>query len=153
MVATWPGEDVLPRLPAGRAARGLAVRLGGRGVNALASGRLVRVSLPDAPSETVATAQRAVAAAGGSPAVIALTGPRTDELDALLTLCDAAVLARRTGADDALARVASSRLEPLGLPVSTVHAPGGPARFLASAGVLVSSSFRAALAPALEAAR
>jgi hypothetical protein len=150
LVAVWPGEDLLPRLPAARAARRLAARLGARGLTAVPSGRLARVGLPADPTVAVAAAQRAVAAAD-VPAAVAVAGPRGDELDALLVLQDAVVLALRTPADDPLVRVATAGLAELGVPVAAVRAPVGLARKLATAGLVSSPALRAALQQALEA--
>jgi hypothetical protein len=152
LVCLWPGGEALPRAPGTRAARRLAARLEARGVAAVASGRLVRGALPRDPPEAVAAAQRAVAAAG-VPAAVALTGPRSDDLDALLVLHDAVVLALRAPSGDPLARAATAGLAHLGVPVAAVRAPGGLSRPLATAGVLSSPSLRVAVRPALDAAR
>jgi hypothetical protein len=152
LVCVWPGADPLPRAPATRAVRRLAARLEARGVEAVASGRLVRGALPRDPPEAVAAAQRAVAAAG-VPAAVAVAGPRSDALDALLVLHDAVVLALRAEPGDPLARAATAGLAHLGVPVAAVHAPGGLSRPLATAGLVSSPSLRVAVRPALDAAR
>jgi hypothetical protein len=139
-------------VPATAAARRLAGRLAARGLRAAASGRLARVALPADPAQAVAAAQRAVAAAD-VPSAVAVAGPRDEELDALLVLHDAIVLALRTPADDPLARAATSGLAHLGVPVVTVRAPPGLAPRLAAAGLIAATGLRAALMPAVEAVR
>jgi hypothetical protein len=132
----WPGA-LAPgwRAPATGAARRAARRLAARGCDTAASGRLVRVALPEPSAHAAASAQRAVAATDGAVA-ICLAGPRTPELDVLFTLADAVLLAHRPGEPRALTRLAEAGLERLGVPVTTCEAALGPsARLLATAGL------------------
>ncbi|MDX6697041.1 MAG: hypothetical protein QOE65_438 [Solirubrobacteraceae bacterium] len=152
VAAVWPAAAAhSPQLPATRAARRAAGRLAERGCATDATGRLVRVRLPDGPVEAVAAAQRVVAVAD-APVAIALAGARTAELDALLTVGDAALLVRRAGAEPALTRLAEAGLVRLGVPVFICEArPTGVGRLLAVTGIGVASPIRRALAPALAA--
>jgi hypothetical protein len=150
LVCAWPPGEIRPRLSATARARRLAARLEGRGVTALAGGRLVGVSLPGPAAEAVAAAQRAVAAVDAATAVV-LAGPRHDDLDALLALQDAVVLVLREPADSPLVRLALAGLAHTPAPVVTVPAPSGPVGALAAAGLTVLPALRATLAPALAA--
>lgn len=151
-VLLWPPELARgPRVPASGAARRIASRLAARGCAVEATGRLVRARLPDDPDGAVAAAQRAVAAADCAVA-IGLAGPRTPELDTLLTLADAAVLVRRPSDAPALTRLAEASLSRLGVPAVTCEADlGATARLGATAGLAVGSPARTSLAPALAA--
>jgi hypothetical protein len=142
----WPGGAAPAwRAPATGAARRAARRLASRGCETVATGRLARVTLPEAPVDAAATVQRAVAAAEGAVA-ICLAGPRTPELDVLFTLADAILLARRPGDAPALTALAEAGLERLGVPVTTWEASVGPsARLLATCGLAVPAPARAAL--------
>ena len=139
------------RLPAVGAARRLALRLDARGLPAEATGRLVRVRLPDEPAAAAAAAER-TAAAAACPVVVGLAGPRETALDHLLAAQDLVALVHRPGTDAALARAAEASLAEL--PVAVVAcqlSAAGPLRALAAAGVMVPPTLRQALLPALEA--
>lgn len=154
VVAAWrAGEGTVWRLPGRPAARRLAARLSADGSDAHASGRLVHVRVPDGVAQAVVAAERATAAVRG-PVAIALCGPRTDEVDALLRLQDVLVLAVRPGDDPALARMAAGSLSGLRAPVVTCEAAAGAlGRGIAASGLRSPVGLRRALAPALEVAR
>jgi hypothetical protein len=124
-----------------RAARRLAARLGAHGLPARARGRLAWVALP--PADGPAAARRAVVA--GAPAVLAITAPRTAELDAVLTEQDLVILVA-TEPNGPLARLAAL---PADAPPLVVVRPlrRGPARSLACAGLAAPREIRALLAP------
>jgi hypothetical protein len=149
-VCLWPGERrPATRLPASGAARRTAARLAARGCETDATARLARAFLPDEPVAAAAAAQR-VAAAADCPMTIGLAGARTPHLEALLTLGDVVILARRPPDSPALARLAEAGLAALRTPVFTCEVPAGAtARAFASAGLRTSSPVRAQLAPAL----
>jgi hypothetical protein len=153
-VCLWPGERrPAVRLPATGAARRTAGRLAARGCETDASARLARAFLPDDPVAAATAAQR-VTAAADCPVALGLGGARTPHLDALLTLGDAVILARRPTDSPALARLAEAGLAALRTPVHTCDAPAGAAvRALASAGLVVPGPVRAQLGPALAAVR
>lgn len=150
-VCLWPGDRrPAARLPAYGATRRAAARLAARGCETDASARLARAFLPEEPIAAAAAAQR-VTAAADCPVAIALGGPRTPHLDALLALADAVILARRPTDSPALARLAEAGLAALRTPVFTCDAPFGAAgRLLATAGLYSPSPVRAALVPVLE---
>ncbi|MDX6670769.1 MAG: hypothetical protein QOI91_1132 [Solirubrobacteraceae bacterium] len=149
-VCLWPGERrPAARLPASGVARRTATRLAARGCEADASARLARAFLPDEPVAAAAAAQR-VAAAADCPLVIGLAGARTPHLEALLTLGDAVILARRPTDSPALARLAEAGLAALRTPVFTCEAPAGAAvRAIATAGLRAPSPVRTQIAPVL----
>ena len=147
-VCLWPpGPAPVTRVPAMPAARRGAERAAARGCEAEATGRLVRARLPAEPAEATATTQRVVGAVE-CPAAIALSGPRSEALDTLLTLADAVLLVRRPGDIPALTRLAEAGLARLPVPVATWETRlGAAARLLATTGLGVVPSARAALAP------
>jgi hypothetical protein len=139
-----------PHLPANAAARRLALRLDARGLAAEASGRLVRVRLPDDPAAAAAAAERA-AATGSAPVVVGLAGPRQPALDRLLRVQDVVVVVHGADADGGLAEAVEASLADLPVPVVGCRAPStGPTHALAAAGLAVPPSLRQALLPALE---
>ena len=145
VICLWSAAPGRPawRAPALPAAGRLAAGLTARGHDARASGRLVVVRLASQPSSAAAEAQRAIAAAGAAPTVLALAGPRVAAFDALLAEQDLVVVALAPGADPALARLAVAGLE-RGLACEIP--PARPGRSLAAAGVLLLPSARRALA-------
>jgi hypothetical protein len=148
VTCVWPSDEPLLRAPATRDARRLARRLESRALSCVPVGRLVRVALPAAPAEAVATARRAAAAAPTACA-IALSGPRDADLDGLLALQDAVVLVARAGADSALVRLALAGLTAMGPPATAVAPPTGISRRLGLAGVAVLPRLRAEIGDAL----
>jgi hypothetical protein len=152
LAAFWRTGAMATRLRAYPAAKRLAARLRTNGVEATPSLGLVRVTLPDAPPEAAALAERAMTAAP-SPVTLALAGARVPEIDALLRLQDVIVLACRPDEEPALAHIARASLSALGAPVVACQVPAGlPARALAMAGARVPGGWRGALWPAVEAA-
>ena len=153
VVCVWSGERAPRaawRAPALPAARRLALGLLARGHDARGAGRLVTVSLP-ADRDEAATAARRVAAAaasaGGLPTVLALGGPRVAAFDELLAEQDLVVVATRSGAAPALARLAVEGLAAEAVCTCACEVPGAPqARVLAEAGLLLLPSARRALA-------
>jgi hypothetical protein len=143
--ADWapPERDAAGAGPAtggSRAARRLAARLSAHGLPARVRGRLAWVALPRADGPA---ARRAVVA--GAPAVLAITAPRTADLDAVLAEQDLVVLVAAEP-DGPLARLAAL---PAGAPPLAVVRPlrRGPARSLACAGLAPPREIRALLAP------
>jgi hypothetical protein len=135
------------RAPARRAAVKAAGVLADRGLDADAAGRLVRVRL--AAEDLLAGFGRAAAACEG-PAVLLVTGPRTDELDVALAAFDVIVVAPAVG-DDALAEAAELSLVTLGPPVRRATPSRAPvANRLALSGATALDPLRGAVAPALE---
>jgi len=155
VVCVWIGERrarVAWRAPALPAARRLASGLAARGHDATGAGRLAGVSLPagceDAATEACRAAA-AAAAAGGTPTVLALGGPRVAAFDALLAAQDLVVVATRSGAAPALARLAVDGLaaEALCACACACGVPRTlPARALAESGLILLPSARRALA-------
>ncbi len=144
MVCTWPPAGGGRGAPATGAARRLARRLAGRGLDCAARGRLVVVDLPAGADEAVAAARRAAAAADVACAVV-VAGPRDDGVDALLALNDALVLASRDGPDAPLLRLAADGLSRIGPPLVRVTPPSGATRHLALAGLVALPALRASL--------
>jgi hypothetical protein len=118
------GSAPAARLLAGRAARALASRLAARELPAVAAGGTCRMTLPDDPDAAVQTAWRAVTAAGGVPAVVALA-ERTDAADGLLAQVDLLLLATRADTEPAYAQLALASLAALGPPADAVRVPTG----------------------------
>jgi hypothetical protein len=146
----WSGS---PRVGAGRDARQLALRLDARGIAADATGRLVRVRLPEEPAAAAAAAERALGAAT-CPVVVALAGPRDPALDRLLATTDAVVVVHSAGADPALAGAVEAALAATPAQVVRCHvSTAGPIRAMTAAGLFVPPGMRQALLPALEAVR
>ena len=140
------------RLPASGAARRLALRLDARGLAAEASGRLVRVRLPDDPASASAAAERA-AATGSVPVVVGLAGPRQPTLDRLLRVQDVIVVVHGADADATFADAVEASLADVPVPVVGCRVPSsGPVRALTAAGLAVPPALRHALLPALEVA-
>lgn len=155
LVCLWraPLDVVAWRAPALRASRRLVASLAAHGFDAQASGRLVRLALPDDAGTAAAAAARAGAVAA-APAVVALAGPRSAALDRTLAAQDVVVVARPPRGEAVLAELACDSVAELGVPtVACELSPGTRARALASAGVAAPAGLRAALAPALEAVR
>lgn len=145
VVCVWsasPGIP-LPRAPALPAARRLAAALARRGHDARAAGRLACVRLAVDCDAAAAEAQRAGAAAGAAPVVLAIGGPRGPAFEALLEQQDLVVVAVARDADPALARLA---LAGLARAVACDVPPADPARSLAAAGLALLPSTRRALA-------
>src|SRR4051794_3955984 len=129
--ATSPrGREPIGGFAALPAAARLATRLTGRGLTAVARGRLAWIELPAHPLAAAPAARRANAAVD-APLVLVVTGPRCDTLDVLLEEQDVIVVV--TGDPDGpLARLAIEAS-----PVPAVACPplAGPARLLALAGL------------------
>jgi hypothetical protein len=142
------------RPPAGRASRRLAAALAGRGLDAMACGRVAVVTLPADAESARAAAGRAFAAAGAAPTVLVLGGPRDDAFDALLADCDRVLVLARAGGDAALASLAVAGLGPVAGRAATATVTFGPvARALAAAGLAVPPALRGALAGTREGGR
>jgi hypothetical protein len=109
--------------PAVPAARALARRLCGRDVPAAAGGGLCHVALGDG-EDAVRDLWRAITAAAGHPAVVALPA-RTDALDGFLAETDQLYLAQPPGAEPEYTEAALASLAALGPPVACVAPPQG----------------------------
>jgi hypothetical protein len=94
-----PGLRAPPRAAAGR----LAASLRARGLDASVRGPLALVHLPD--ERRTDTVARALAAAGGLPTVLAVDG-RDEEVDALLALRDAILVALPPSAEPTMVPLA-----------------------------------------------
>ncbi len=130
----WPSPAPALGAPAGRRSRALVASLRSRELRASASGRLVRVELPDDPEAAVAAAGRATAATD-APAAFACGGPRADALDEHLRDQDLVLLAAAEP-DAPLAELALERIADLGPPVAAIKATLPPlSRALALAGL------------------
>jgi hypothetical protein len=136
-VRVWAAGDGAP-VPGGgtRAARRLGARLDAHGLPAHARGRLVWVGI--APERRQAAARRACLLA--APAVLAVTAPRTPEIEELLGELDLLVLVM-DDPDGPLARVAA--LAPGGVPIAVTRPLArGPARTLAQRGLVAPRAIR-----------
>jgi hypothetical protein len=154
LVCAWPGGDwATPALqaPAGGGARRLRRSLAARGIDATATGSLVRTVLPENPEDAVATAERALAAAA-APAVLVLAGPRPEILDELLLAQDAIVVAADPDANPCVVDLAVATLNARHPAVSACTLALGPVgRALAAAGATAPLGASRPLAPVLEA--
>jgi len=136
-----------PRAPAGRGARRAAHALTLRGAAAQPTGRLVRVALDQASA--LGDLDRLSAAVAG-PAVVAFSGAREPETDAVLAARDALVLVPAPESD-ALTELAEHSLARLGPPLVTVAPPRAEplAALLAVTGLAATGGLRAAVEPVL----
>jgi hypothetical protein len=154
LVCAWPPGDWVTsalKAPAGAGARRLRRSLVARGIDATATGSLVRTVLPENPEEALATAERALAAAA-APAVLVLAGPRPEILDELLLAQDAIVVAADPDADRCVVDLAVATLNARHPAVSACSLPLGPVgRSLAAAGATAPLGATRPLAPVLEA--
>jgi hypothetical protein len=148
-VVAAPGGIAGPTAFAAAGAGRLAQALRAEDREAVATGRLVRVALdPEAPHADFV----ALVGVAPGPAVLVLTGARSDEDDALLARLDAVVLAPPSETDPRLTGLAEDGLAGLGLAVARADGRPGPvARALALAGLSAAEPLRSAVAPALEA--
>jgi hypothetical protein len=133
LLVTWP-ECEAPRAALGTpAATRLAARMGLRGLDAVARGRLAWLA-----TDELGLVLRALAAADG-PAVVAITGPRSAASDELLAEQDHVVLVVDAEAEPQLAALATADLEARGISVTTrgpLAAPGARVAALAGWGRL-----------------
>jgi hypothetical protein len=154
-VCAWSGAEPARRAwraPALPGARRLAAGLAARGHQAHAAGRLAVVQLAPGCEEAAAEARRAIAAAAPLPAVVALGGPRARAFDELLAEQDLVVVATRSGAEPALARLAVASLADSTVAAQACEIPSTPsARTLAAAGLTLLPSARRALAGPVQA--
>jgi len=152
LLASWGALSRSPRAPAGPGAARTCAALRGRGLEASAGGRLVHLELPAEAVQAAAALLRAAAAAR-TPTVLALAGPRTDELDRLLAEQDLLVVLS-PGEGSRVGRLAAESLGELRRPVVVcAAAPSRLAGALSLAGLAGGALCRPALAPALEALR
>jgi hypothetical protein len=126
--------------------------MGARGLGARAVGRLVVVTLACDAATAADEAGRAAAAAGDSPVVIALSGPREPDFDRLLGAQDLAVMAGHEASGELL-RLGIAALEDVTRRAVSAPALGTLAGAAARAGLFATPGARRALAPALEALR
>ena len=123
-----------PRRPASRPAAELAQRLAARDLEVVAAGRSCTVALPADPDALVRDAWRAITAAAGVPAVVAVA-ERSEAIDALLREADLIVLGVPAAADPVYVELALQTLAPLAT-VARVDVPAGlVGRRLVSAGL------------------
>lgn len=152
VVCAW-GESTTPgSVPATAAARRVTASMQARGLEARAGGRLAIVTLAAPPALAAQEAARAAAAAGKSPVVLALCGPREPAFDRLLATQDVAVMASGSASDE-LVRLGLGALGDVTR--RAVPAPGlaAGAAWAARAGLCATPGARRALAPASEAVR
>ena len=139
VVALWRqpgfnGPPPGPGAPALPAAASLASRFTRRGLPAVARGRLVWLLLPEVPDEAAAAVRHADASGGEAALVIALARPRDATVDAVVAMCDLAVVAAPPGSS--LAELALDDIADLRVPArAQAPLPPGPARLAALAGL------------------
>ena len=128
VVLCWPG-DAAPgaRLPARRAAAGAARDLAEAGLDALASGALVRVALPPSPAAAAAAVQLALAADAG-PVALVVAGPRPAEFEPFVASAGTVLAAGGSAPLEACLRAE------LGARLHVQPSPGPLAAVLARAG-------------------
>lgn len=152
LVVVWAGPHgarLAPAIGAGPGARRLAAVLAGRGLDAHPAGRLAVVVLPADPVQAAAAAARAIAAAGGAPAVLVL-GRRDGAFDALLGEQDCVLVMASPDADGALHRLAVAGLASVARDVRACRVDPSPlARAVAASGLWVPAAVRRPLGEAL----
>jgi hypothetical protein len=142
VVSAWASSVRRVSAPATAGARRLAASMHARGLDAVATGRLVLVRLDDDPHVAVAEAEHAAAAAGDAPIVTAICGPRDPAFDALLEAQDCAIVVARDVPDE-VRRLAVAALGPRAVAVSPLAAVSDRA---ARAGIWVPPAARRAVA-------
>lgn len=155
VVCRWTGDEAVepPRSGlASGAARRLAQRLAGRGLSVGVCGRVVTVALPATDVEARAATERALAAAGDIPVILALAGARPPGFDPLLANLDRLIVVPSAGAPAGLERLAIDDAARLGRGASVLELPStgaGTGRLLALTGLPLSAAWRKAAAAAL----
>jgi len=153
VVCRWSGTSPAAPPRSGlsvAAARRLAQRLTARGLVAGACGRVVAVDLPADATEARAATERALAAAGEAPVVLAVAGPRPAAFDPLLATLDRLVVVPPADAPAGLEALAVDAAAHLGRAVSILRLPPATGtRLLSATGLPLSPALRAAAAAAL----
>jgi hypothetical protein len=155
VVCRWTGSEPAASPRSGLAcgeARRLVQRLAARGLVAGACGRVVTVALPASEIEARAATERALAAAGDLPLVLAIVGARSPAFDPLLADLDRLIVVPPSGAPVGLERLAIDAAARLGRGAAVLRLPSTGAvtgRLLAATGLPVSPVWRAAAAAAL----
>ncbi len=155
VVCQWTGTEPAEPPRSGlacRAARKLAQRLAARGLSAGACGRVVTVALPASDIEARAATERALAAAGDLPLVLAIAGARSPAFDPLLADLDRLVVVPPSGSLLGLERLAIDAAARLGRGTAVLRCPvagTGTGRFLAATGLPLAPAWRKAAAAAL----
>ncbi len=155
VVCRWTGAEAVepPRSGlAGGAARGLAQRLAARGLVTGACGRVVTVALPASDVEARAATERALAAAGDLPLILAVAGARPPALDPLLAALDRLIVVPPSGAPAGLEHLATDAAARLGRGVAVLRLPTTgtvTGRLLIATGLPLSPAWRKAAAAAL----
>jgi hypothetical protein len=155
VVCRWTGAEPAEQPRSGLtvgAARRLAQRLAARGLVAGACGRVVTVALPASDIEARAATERALAAAGDLPLVLAIAGARSPAFDGLLAGLDRLIVVPPADAPVGLEPLALDDAARLGRGVGVLRLPSGgvvTGRLLATTGLSLSSVWRAAASAAL----
>jgi hypothetical protein len=155
LVCRWTGAEPAeaPRSGlAGGAARRIAQRLGARGLAAGACGRVVTVALPASDTEARAATERALAAAGDIPLVLAIAGARSPAFDPLLATLDRLIVVPPFGAPAGLEPLAIDAAARLGRGAGLLRPPAtgtATGRLLATTGLPLSPVWRKAALAAL----
>lgn len=156
LVCRWTGTEPAeaPRAGlAGGAARRLAQRLGARGLIAAACGRVVTVALPASEIEARAATERALAAAGDLPLVLAIAGARPPAFNPLLATLDRLIVVPPSGAPAGLEPLAIDAAARLGRSASLLRLPATgtvTGRLVAATGLSLSPAWRKAAVSSLQ---
>lgn len=155
VVCQWTGIEPAEPPRSGlacRAARRLVQRLAARGLVAGACGRVVTVGLPASDIEARAATERALAAAGDLPLVLAIAGARSPAFDPLLATLDRLIIVPPSGAPAGLERLAIDDAARLGRGTAVLRLPLTgtiSGRLLAATGLPCSPAWRKVAAAAL----
>jgi hypothetical protein len=155
VVCRWTGIESVESPRSGLAsgsARRLAQRLAARGLAAGACGRVVTVALPASEIEARAATERALAAAGDLPLVLAIAGARSPAFDPLLANLDRLIVVPPAGAPVGLESLAIDAAARLGCGAGVLRLPAGGVaggRVLAATGLPLSLAWRKAATAAL----
>jgi hypothetical protein len=155
IVCRWTGAEAIepPRSGlAGAAARRLAERLAARGLAAGACGRVVTVALGTSDIEARAGTERALAAAGELPLVLAVAGARSPAFDPLLAMLDRLIVVPPPEAPLGLERLAIDAATRLGRGAAVLRRPSTGAlagRLVVATGLPLSPAWRQATTAAL----
>lgn len=141
VVAVWSAAVRGPRAPASPRAGRLAVKLTDRGHDAVATGRLVFVTLARGPDEAAR-----IAAAADVPVVLVVAGPRDDRADRVLRDHDRVLIV----GDDLVAALAAESVRALGVATAALALPEAvAARVLAVSGLALVAPWRGLVTEAL----
>ena len=141
------GEAAAVPLLAVPSARRVARVLQGRGLSAVARGRLVRLGLSQAPVQAAREVSRVTAV--GAPVVLVVDGPRDPWLDGVLAEADRVVVAAPPETSSLLVRLALADAARAGRSTAHLVVPASAGRIVGPGGLVLPPALRRAAEAAL----